>query len=139
MHVSHRLWPPRGAEGADFGRRGRPGRENHASPVRRSTRQLYASVWHQDRTWRFYRTASFVGGDMVDARRIALNPSCMSGGGLVTCSFTEVVTAPITAEQWAGAKVSGLDIRLNGQQGPSVVVKITPAYIAGFDAALGAK
>jgi hypothetical protein len=95
--------------------------------------RLVASVWHQDRTWRNYRTASFVGGLSTPAARVDSKPSCMGGGGLVTCSFTEVVSVSIPANVWASAKSDGAEIRLNANSGPHIVVRIPPAYANGFD------
>lgn len=95
--------------------------------------RLIASVWHQDRSWRHYRSASFVGGLSAATTRIESKPSCISGGGLVTCSFTEVVSVPIPAHVWASAKTDGAEIRLNASSGPHVIVKIPASYATGFD------
>lgn len=95
--------------------------------------RLVASIWHQDRSWRFYRSASFVGGASIPTTRVDSKPSCHTGGGLVTCSYTEVVSAPLTAAQWSEAKTSGLSVRLNADRGPAVTIHISPTYAEGFD------
>lgn len=95
--------------------------------------RLVASVWHQDRSWRFYRSASFEGGMAVQAARVNADPSCMTGGGYTSCTFTETVSVPISAAQWAEARDNGLEIRLNADRGPPVVVVITSSYVRGFE------
>ena len=95
--------------------------------------RLVASIWHQDRSWRFYRSASFVGGVSIPTTRIDSRPSCNTGGGLVTCSYTEVVSTPLSAAQWAEAKASGFSVRLNADRGPAIIIQISPSYAEGFD------
>lgn len=100
---------------------------------------LVASIWHQDRTWRFYRSASFHSGMTLPATRVDAKPSCMGGGGYVSCSFEEVVRVNLAQEQWDNAKSNGLPVRLNADRGPAVVILISTSYANGIDAGIAAK
>lgn len=94
-------------------------------------RQLYARVMHSDKRWRFFNSASFVGGDLAKTVRIDSTPSCHRYG----CTLTEVVGVDLPDQKWRAATGAGLEVRLNAQSGGHVVIKIPAEYISGFDQA----
>lgn len=83
--------------------------------------------------WRFYRTASFSGGDIVRADRISSEPSCSRTG----CTYYETVGAIISQEKWISARDGVLQVRFNAQSGNDIVVSIPQEYRAAIDQALG--
>lgn len=101
-------------------------------------KSLLVKIWHQDRTWRYFSSASFEGGETVDTRRIDSDPSCMAGGGIVSCSFTEIVSVRIPSAKWDAATTSGLRVRINGRTGGHVIIQIPAIYVAGINMASSA-
>lgn len=95
-------------------------------------RQLYVSTSNIF-GWRFYRTASFSGGDIVRADRISSEPSCTKNG----CTYYETVGAIIGNDKWISARDEVLQVRLNAQSGSDIVVSIPQEYRAAIDQALG--
>lgn len=94
--------------------------------------QAYAAVYWFGGSWRFYRSASFVGGHTVSALRIDSDVRCKRS----SCSHEETVGIDIPkAFLTPGA---GLQLRLNGRTGPDVVLAFTPEYVDGMLAAVRA-
>lgn len=94
-------------------------------------RQLYVNTSNIF-GWRFYRTASFSGGDIVRADRISSEPSCSRNG----CTYYETVGAIISQEKWLSAGGGVLQVRFNAQSGNDIIVSISPEYRTGIDQAL---
>lgn len=82
--------------------------------------------------WRFYRTASFSGGDIVRADRISSEPSCSRTG----CTYYETVGAIISQEKWVSAREGFLQVRFNAQSGNDIIASISPEYRAAIDQAM---
>jgi hypothetical protein len=96
------------------------------------SRQLYVTHYYFGSGWRFYRTASFEGGEQAQATRIDSSPRCTRN----LCSYTEIVGVSLPPAQWAKALQSGLTVRINAQSGDRSFVTIPAAYAQGFESAI---
>lgn len=101
--------------------------------------QLYASVWHQDRSARNYRSVSTAAGEQIRAVRIGYEPQCSAGGGYVSCTHTETFGATIPSAAWVSAVRDGLALRLNSQAGLNNEFSIPAAYVQGVTEATQAR
>jgi hypothetical protein len=95
-------------------------------------RQLYVSLYYHGSGWRFYRTASFEGGEQATATRIDSYPTCSRR----SCSYTETVGIALPPAQWAKALQTGLTVRVNAQSGDHSFVNIPASYAQGFESAI---
>lgn len=99
--------------------------------------QLYVNVWYNLGSWRYYESASFVGGREVSVVKIDAKPRCSAGGGIVTCSYDEYFGVPLTTEFLEAARATGFEIQLNARLGPPVTVSVPATYVAGYLAVAG--
>lgn len=105
-------------------------------PTSAKAQSVLISIWHQDKSWRYYQSASFIGGDLVNVKHIKSEPNCTSRGGFTSCSFTEIVSVSLPTERWTEAQTTGLSIRFNAKNGPSVTIQVPADYAQGFSTSL---
>lgn len=101
-----------------------------------SSHQIYTRVWYNLSDWRFYRSASFKGGERVDLVEIDRDVNCSGGGGIVTCSYAEIIGVPISLDDLKGAQDTGLIVRLNARSGHETFIEIPAPYVKGYLAAV---
>ncbi len=90
------------------------------------THQAYVSIHYVGNRWRFYNSASLVGGQAVPAVVIErVVESCSR-----SCSYRETVGIELTEEQLRGS--GDLEFRLNSQNGRGEVVTIPRNYVNGY-------
>ena len=92
----------------------------------RTRHQVYVVINYVGSRWRFYRNASFPGGNVVPItvidRRVNLcGPSC---------DYTEEIGIELTEDQLRGS--NDLEFRLNAQSGRTDVITVPRNYIDGY-------
>lgn len=89
--------------------------------------QLYLDMSYHAKGWRYYESASTVGGNIIPATVIRRKvEGCQVGG---KCVFNEVVGIPLSVADLKAAAKNGLQLRLNAKSGDPVVVTI-PSFQA---------
>lgn len=89
---------------------------------------LFVRVIHNG-PWRFFQSASFVGGAQVEVKVGEREVSACGGSGF--CVYTESVGIPIKEEVIRAAK-EGLRVRLNSKSGLENEIFLPKSYIDGF-------
>ncbi|EAW31108.1 hypothetical protein GP2143_03268 [marine gamma proteobacterium HTCC2143] len=79
--------------------------------------------------WRFYDSASFLGGTHVDLHNNSRDVNFCTGG---LCSYTEVMDIAISEERLTDYLDNDLIFRLNARTGHENIIEISSNYVAGF-------
>lgn len=100
-----------------------------------SPSQVSVIVYYTDSSWRFYDSASFVGGVMVPLSIVGR--SVLKCGGVGGCDYSEAFLLTLTPKQLADAETKGLEVRINAKAGGNFVLILTADYATGFERAVG--
>lgn len=88
--------------------------------------QVYADLSWGGGSWRFYRSASLEGGQIMQGSRIDTDVSC----GRYLCSYREVVGFMLPANAVSGDRA--LRVRVNAQKGPEMLLTFPAEYQAAM-------
>lgn len=95
--------------------------------------QIYVVVSYVG-NWRYYESASFVGGDTVKAAGVNRKVNFCQASGM--CSHNEDIIINITPQQLVQAQGKGLKFRVNSRQGINSELSVPAGYVDGFLSAL---
>jgi hypothetical protein len=106
----------------------------HVDKETGDTRYVATIVASYDGRWKFYRSASFPGGN---TKVVTPLDSDVIYCGSLTCYYREILAIGFAkAELLAASQGDGLKIRLGAKNGDRDIIEYPAAYVAGFLAAV---